>query len=115
MQLMRALVLMLVMARPAAEPSAAPTFARDVQPLVERWCVRCHGPREQHGGLRVDGYAALMRGGDSGPAVVPGDPAASLMVAKIERRDRPSMPPRRVLPRAAIARVRDWIAAGAKP
>jgi hypothetical protein len=106
-----ALVLMLL----AAEPVAAPTFTRDVQPMVERWCVRCHGAREQHGGLRLDGYSALMRGGDSGPAVVPGDPAVSLIVAKVERRDRPPMPPRRTLPRAAIARLRAWIAAGAKP
>jgi hypothetical protein len=67
-----------------AEPE--PTFARDVAPILDRWCVACHGPREQHNGLRLDGYAWLMRRGDARPAVLPGDPARSLLVAKIERR-----------------------------
>jgi hypothetical protein len=114
MQHMRALVLMLLAVEPAPAP-VAPTFARDVQPLVQRWCVRCHGPREQHGGLRLDSYPAIMRGGDSGPAVIPGDPTSSLIVAKVERRDRPPMPPRRALPRSAIARLRAWIGDGARP
>jgi hypothetical protein len=98
-----------------ADTVRAPTFARDVMPVLGRYCDGCHGATKQHGGLELDGYADLMRGGDSGPAVVPGDPAASLLVAKIERRDRPPMPPKRRLPAAAIARIRAWIAAGAIP
>jgi hypothetical protein len=54
-----------------------------------------------------------MRGGDAGPAVIAQDPDASLLVAKIERRHRPSMPPRRKLPASAIALIRAWIAGGA--
>ena len=56
-----------------------------------------------------------MRGGDAGPVVVAGDADDSLLVAKIEHRDRPSMPPRRRLPAPAIALIRAWIAAGAPP
>jgi hypothetical protein len=56
-----------------------------------------------------------MRGGDAGPAVIPGDPEASLLLAKVERRHRPSMPPRRKLPDWAVTRLRAWIAAGATP
>ena len=96
-------------------PAPPVTFARDVKPVLGRYCEECHGAKHQHGGLQLDGYADLMRGGESGPVVVPGDPAASLLVAKIERRDRPPMPPKRRLSAAAIARIRAWIAAGAEP
>src|SRR5262245_39125285 len=98
-----------------AEEAEPPSFARDVMPTLGRYCESCHGMREQHGGLRLDNYDNLMRGGDSGPAVIPGDVKKSLLVAKIEHRDRPSMPPRKWLPKAAIARIRAWVAAGAQP
>ena len=98
-----------------AEEAEPPSFARDVMPTLGRYCESCHGMREQHGGLRLDNYDNLMRGGDSGPAVIPGDAKKSLLVAKIEHRDRPSMPPRKWLPKAAIARIRAWIVAGAQP
>lgn len=92
-----------------------PTFARDVAPLLDRWCSSCHGLRHHHGGLRLDSYEAALGGGDSGPAVIAGDPGGSLLVGKIERRDRPAMPPRRTLPRPGVAVIRAWIAAGAAP
>ena len=82
-------------------------------PVLGRWCVNCHGPSEQHGGLRLDGYVWVMRGGDTAPAVTPGDPKHSLLLAKIEHRSRPTMPPRRTLPPALVARLRTWVAAGA--
>jgi mono/diheme cytochrome c family protein len=103
--------------KPAAAAPAEPpaSFASDAAPVLSRWCVSCHGAKEQEGSLRLDSYLWLMRGGDSGPAVTPGDPTGSLLVAKIERRDRPAMPPRRRLPAALVARLRAWIAAGAPP
>jgi mono/diheme cytochrome c family protein len=100
---------------PAAAPQERPSFAREVAPLFDRWCVRCHGAREQEGALRLDSYLGVMRGGDTAPAVMPGDPEGSLLVAKVERRDRPAMPPRRALPAPLVARLRAWIAAGAPP
>jgi hypothetical protein len=98
-----------------AEEDEPPSFARDVMTVLGRNCEGCHGEGEQHGGLRLDNYDNLMRGGDSGPVVVAGDPRASLLVAKIEHRSRPVMPPRKRLPKATIARIRAWIAAGAQP
>src|SRR5690348_9533554 len=95
-----------------AEPPQPPSFARDVMPTLGRFCESCHGMKEQHGGLRLDNYDNLMRGGDSGPVIVARDPQNSLLLAKIEHRDRPSMPPRKWIPKAAIARIRAWIAAG---
>jgi hypothetical protein len=101
--------------REVAEPAEPPSFARDVMPTLGRYCESCHGMRQQHAGLRLDNYDNLMRGGDSGPAVIARDPKNSLLLAKIEHRDRPSMPPRKWLPKAAIARIRAWIIAGAEP
>jgi hypothetical protein len=97
------------------EPAEPPSFARDVMPTLGRYCESCHGMRQQHGGLRLDNYDNLMRGGDSGPVVIARAPEDSLLLAKIEHRDRPTMPPRKSLPRAAIARIRAWIVAGAPP
>ena len=97
------------------DPPEPPSFARDVMPTLGRYCEHCHGDREQHGGLRLDNYGNLMRGGESGPAIIAGDARGSLLVAKIEHRDKPTMPPRKRLPKAAIARIRGWIAAGAQP
>jgi hypothetical protein len=98
--------------QPGAANRAAPGYAQ-VAPIFTRWCVGCHGSREQHGQLRLDGYAAILRGGDTGPAITPGDPESSLLLAKVEHRDKPVMPPRRRLPAALAVQLRVWIAAGA--
>jgi mono/diheme cytochrome c family protein len=97
----------------AAPPAQPVGYARDVAPILARWCVGCHGGREPHAGLSLDSYVGVLRGGDTGPVVISGDPDGSLLVAKIERRDRPAMPPRRKLPAAAVRLIRAWIAAGA--
>lgn len=97
----------------APEQPRPVSYTRDVAPLLSRWCVPCHGDKEAQAGLRLDNIGGLMRGGDAGPAVIPNDPDASLLVAKVERRHRPSMPPRRRLPTSAIALIRAWVAAGA--
>ena len=46
--------------------SATVDFARDIQPLLADRCVKCHGPEEQKGGLRLDAKAPAMQGGDDG-------------------------------------------------
>jgi len=100
----------------ATAPPARPlSFARDVAPVFDRWCVSCHGAREAHAALRLDSLGGVMRGGDAGPVLIPGNPDESLLAAKIERRHRPSMPPRRRMPAPAVALIRAWIAAGAPP
>ena len=109
----------LVSVRPGAAASPPParpvSFAREVAPILDRWCVSCHGGRQAHAALRLDSLGGVMRGGDTGPVVIPGNPTDSLMLAKIEHRHRPTMPPRRRMPAPAIALIRAWIAAGAAP
>ena len=95
--------------------AAAAELLSDVAPLLARWCSDCHAGPDAEANLRLDRYEFLLVGGDSGPPVVIGNPAASLLVAKVERRDRPAMPPRKRLPRAAVTTLRAWIAAGAPP
>ena len=109
----------LVPARPGAAatpPPARPvTFARDVAPILEHWCVSCHGGHQAHAALRLDSLGGVMRGGSDGPVVIPGNPDDSLLLAKIEHRHRPTMPPRRRMPAPAVALIRAWIAGGALP
>src|SRR5690349_17547055 len=52
-------------------------FEKHVRPVLIDKCVRCHGPKQQRGGLRLDSRAALLRGGDNGPALVAGQPDKS--------------------------------------
>lgn len=102
---------------PNGEPPGPrpPTFAEDVAPLLARWCTGCHGGDEPEAHLRLDRWASVLAGGKSGPPVIIFDPAASLIIAKVERRERTPMPPRKRLPRAAVITLRAWIAAGAPP
>src|SRR5437870_5537911 len=61
---------------PLAGTPPAVNFARDVWPVLRRACADCHGPDKQKGKLRLDSRAAVLKGGESGPAVVPGKPDA---------------------------------------
>ncbi|HEX3656819.1 MAG TPA: PSD1 and planctomycete cytochrome C domain-containing protein [Pirellulales bacterium] len=104
----------------AAAPAVAPSphaqqqFERDVRPLLVKHCVACHGPKKSHNGLRVDGRAELLKGGDSGPAVVPGQPEKSLLIEAVEHRSF-EMPPAPAEPLKAqeIAALELWIRNGA--
>jgi mono/diheme cytochrome c family protein len=48
-------------------------FVRDIQPLFEKHCVKCHGPEKQKGDLRLDVKSMAMRGGEDGAVIVPGE------------------------------------------
>lgn len=70
-------------AKAPIDPRKARVFASLMQPIFEEKCVGCHGPRRQKGGLRLDSFAALVRGGESGKAVVPGKADESDLVRRI--------------------------------
>ncbi len=97
-------------------PAWAVDFARQVQPVFARACLRCHGPDRQNGGLRLDRRDSAFRGGESGlPAVAPGDPLASALIERVKSADESNrMPPKGDrLTAAEIETLRQWIAAGA--
>jgi hypothetical protein len=77
-------------------------------------CVDCHGPEKQKASLRVDAKEFLLRGGDSGAAIIPGNPEKSLLMQSIRHEGDIKMPEKKPkLPEAEIALLSDWIAAGA--
>jgi mono/diheme cytochrome c family protein len=116
MKALRLLPLLLpLLAGPAA--AAEPVdYVRDVKPVLAKNCYACHGAEKQRSGLRLDTAAALLRGGNAGPAVVPGKGAESLVVKAVTGADGVKAMPLKG-PRLApdeVARLRAWIDAGAK-
>src|SRR5687767_12049197 len=65
-----------------AEPSAEDTqfFESKIRPILVENCHRCHGDKKQNGKLRLDSLAAMLAGGESGPAITPGKPKESLLI-----------------------------------
>lgn len=96
----------------AAAPQAIEFFERHVRPLLSEHCLACHGEK-QKGGLRLDSRAAMLTGGDSGSAIVPGQPSESRLIQAVEYHDEPKMPPDGRLPDAAVATLTEWIRLGA--
>ena len=65
----------------AAAAAAGPDFARDVRPIFEAHCFKCHGPIKQKSGYRLDVRAIALTGGESGtPNILPGRGATSPLV-----------------------------------
>ena len=92
----------------------ADRFVRIVEPLLKAKCLSCHGPDKQEGGLRLDSLQAALKGGESGPAIVPGDAAGSLLV-KAVRFDDPDlqMPPKDRLAAKEVEALTQWVNDGA--
>jgi hypothetical protein len=103
---------------PARQPSAEQVefFEKKVRPVLVEHCYSCHSvkAKKKRGGLRLDTRADLLRGGDTGPAIVPGKPAQSRLVEAVGYRNvELQMPPRKKLPDAAIADLTAWVKMGA--
>lgn len=101
----------------AAAPGTAPDYERDIRPLLRRYCVECHGPKQQEAGLRLDAARLAQAGGDSGPAIVGGKAADSRLIKAVRGSDGVSrMPPedRPALDAAAIDLLSRWIDSGAR-
>jgi hypothetical protein len=93
-------------------PARAQFFEQKVRPLLAENCYSCHGPAKQKGGLRLDSREAILKGGETGPAVVPGKPDASLLLDAVQY-DGPEMPPAGKLETGKIEILTRWIALGA--
>ena len=100
----------------AAAAEAAPDFTRDVRPIFEAHCFKCHGPIKQKSGYRLDVRAIALTGGESGtPNILPGRGATSPLVKFIagEVEDMKMPPEGEPLTPAEIATIRAWVDAGA--
>ncbi len=100
----------------ADEPSFSPEqvqfFESQVRPILVEQCVNCHGDKKTKAGLRLDSRASALTGGDSGPAIVPGKPEESPLVAAI-RYEGPEMPPKGKLPQRQVEALTQWVKMGA--
>jgi WD40 repeat protein len=110
-------LLLIVLLSPhiALEASAqSPHYTKNVRSFLDRYCVECHADKPK-GDLIVTSVYALLEGGKSGPAVVPGKPEESLLYLLMVGKNSPPMPPPRSKQpkREEIDQVRDWILAGA--
>ena len=96
--------------------SAAPTYERDVVPILRTYCAGCHNDADREGELSVERFASLRKGGaESGDPVKAGEPDASVMLRRIASTAADHMPPAdEPQPSTAdVAVLREWIAAGA--
>src|SRR3989449_11438672 len=89
-------------------------FAKEIKPILEASCVKCHGRGKDKGGLRIDTRETLLKGGDSGPAVVPGKSAESLLIALVQGFDPDSVMPKKGsrLTVEQVGVLRAWIDQG---
>jgi mono/diheme cytochrome c family protein len=74
---------LLLLAIPAVA-QRAPQFKSEVQPVLEKNCVSCHGDKQKMAGLDLSSFAGMMAGGASGPVIAPNKPERSLMWKLIE-------------------------------
>ncbi len=80
---------------PAADKKDV-TFEKDIKPIFEASCFRCHGSEKQKGELRLDSLEAALKGGEDGKMIVPKDSAKSLLVFAVAQvKDEIAMPPKR--------------------
>jgi hypothetical protein len=91
-------------------------FEQHIRPLLVDRCYACHSSREekQEGGLLLDRRAGWATGGQHGPAVIPGDLDASLLIRAVRYTEADlRMPPDRPLPREVVGRLERWVKMGA--
>src|SRR4051812_44542840 len=102
----------------SARADAAVDFQRDVRPILSDYCFKCHGPDDnaRKGKLRLDRRDDAVKGGRSGPALVPGKPDVSELIKRVTSTDEGDvMPPpssKKQLTAAQIRTLRQWIAEG---
>ena len=106
-----------VLAQPSLPPAATRTidFAREVKPILQVGCMRCHGRGNDKGGFSLDTRDLLVKGGDTGPAIVPGKSADSFLIALVAGLDPDKVMPHKGsrLTAEQVGVLRAWIDQGA--
>jgi hypothetical protein len=109
---------------PPASDQQGVTYATDIQPIFQKSCYPCHSAKtpKPKGKLKLDTLADVLKGGEDGPAIIPGDSAKSDLVANVSHLGDPDdyMPPPKnrghipPLTKDQIGLIRAWIDQGAK-
>jgi len=100
----------------ADDGPAAPDYSREVAPIFQKYCNGCHNAKEAEGGLVLESFPQLMKGGDNGAVVAAGDVEKSKLIRLVEGKDEPAMPPEgnKGPSEKEISLLKAWIVAGAK-
>jgi hypothetical protein len=107
---------------PPASDKTGVTYATDIKPIFDKSCVRCHGAEKPKAKLRLDNLEGVLKGGEDGKMIKPGDSAGSILVHNIAQAGDPDayMPPPRnranigPLTKEQVSLIRAWIDQGAK-
>src|SRR2546422_10532211 len=102
--------------QPALSREAIEFFERKVRPVLTEKCYKCHsvGAEKIKGGLLLDSRSGWLKGGESGPVIVPGDPEKSRLIHAVRYTDSSlQMPPKEILPAPQIADLEAWVRLGA--
>lgn len=116
MRVMAGLLLATQNVRSSESKSGDEFFERKIRPVLVERCYKCHSGQSEKlkGGLRLDSREGLIRGGDTGPIVVPGEPHRSRLLEAIRYENQElQMPPKGKLPETEIADIDRWIGMGA--
>ncbi|EDY19632.1 protein of unknown function DUF1549 [Chthoniobacter flavus Ellin428] len=101
----------------AAQPTTQQTefFEKQIRPILANRCYECHSvEKKTKGGLALDSAASTLKGGDTGPALVPGDPEKSLLISAVRYQDHDlQMPPKRQLSAEEVKTLEEWVKMGA--
>jgi hypothetical protein len=98
---------------PAPDAVAVEFFEKEIRPLLVEKCQKCHGETKTGGGLNLTSRATALKGGETGPAVVPGKPAESLLIKAVGRVGELKMPPKEELTAKEVEKLKQWVARGA--
>ncbi len=96
-------------ARAEDKPQPAPDFQKDVLPVFEEKCIRCHGAKRRDGKLDMRTLAALLEGGVTGPAIKPGNAKKSLLIELIHYKEMPPKKKRPFITPTELEMLRHWI------
>jgi len=111
------MLILVATALPGGADETTDFFEKRIRPVLHEQCVKCHGPEKQKAGLRVDSREALLHGGDTGPALIPGNAESSLLIKAVRHMDADlKMPPPKEAPKLADAIIADfeaWVTSGA--
>ena len=98
---------------PPPSPAEAEFFEKEIRPVLVRSCGECHGTKQHRGELRLDSRQGVLKGGETGPAVVLGDPAKSLLILAVRHEGDLQMPPKGKLKDEQITALERWVKMGA--
>jgi len=99
-----------------ASPEQVEFFEKRIRPVLVEHCYECHSAtaKKIKGGLLLDSRAGIRQGGDTGPALTPGDPDTSLLIQAVRHTTEDvAMPPKKKLPPEVIADLAEWVQLGA--